>query len=124
MLSGGLSTSQREGSVMSAPEHRHASDKWVAEAMRLSEDAAEAAWDAGTLGGYELLQERHTTKRESKHAELLAHLKRQADLMERMGEALASIAATQGPHAPTCGRARYCVDRAGIALAAFQESKQ
>jgi hypothetical protein len=82
---------------MTAPE-----SKWVAEAMRLAEEFASFYGIVST----------------APRADLLAHLQRQADLMERMGEALELVLTERSIvnwHDEPKIRA---------ALTAFQESKQ
>jgi hypothetical protein len=91
---------------MSAPEHRHDSDKWVAEAMGM----------VGTCVGAAMFG--HVEHEQQSLDALRAHLQRQADLMERMGEALALVLTDRSIvnwHDEPKIRA---------ALTAFQESKQ
>jgi hypothetical protein len=97
---------------MSAPEHRHASDKWVDEAMDLVTLVVVAKQRDGVLRQSKLFPEARD--------KLEAHLQRQAYLMERMGEALA-VVAKSGEF--TCFNDSHW-DTVNAALTAFQESKQ
>jgi hypothetical protein len=113
---------------MSAPEHRHDSDKWVAEAMGM----------VGTCVGAAMFG--HVEHEQQSLDALRAHLQRQADLMERMGEAL-KVAVVRmvsdweqidSEWGPTKGGLEGDIERgeetvipqARAALTAFQEGKQ
>jgi hypothetical protein len=87
---------------MTAPE-----SKWVAEAMEL----------ASQIEYYANFALRDN---------LRAHLQRQADLMERMGEALQFYGSScDATESSPCGyEGNLCCKTARAALTAFQESKQ
>jgi hypothetical protein len=88
---------------MTAPE-----SKWVAEAMRLA-----FRWRCGP--GWPAANK----------LELINHLQRQADLMERMGEALRKIVSMcQDSGRSDASVCRLSMHHASAALTAFQESKQ
>lgn len=88
--------------------------KWVAEAMRLCDAWADAEATDKDTGGFSLVDVTEA------YAAIRAHLQRQADLMERMGEALADVAKS-GEF--TCFN-DFHWDTVNAALTAFQESKQ
>jgi hypothetical protein len=93
---------------MTAPE-----SKWVAEAIRLVEEylMADILFDDDHANDADL---------RAAKAKLRAHLQRQADLMERMGEALECL---MNERSGAARLSNACID-AEAALIAFQESKQ
>lgn len=90
---------------MTAPE-----SKWVAEAMRLVEEylMADILFDDDHANDVDL---------RAAQAKLSAHLQRQADLMERMGEALRYVRTYMNEK-------DWPTKEVDAALTAFQESKQ
>jgi hypothetical protein len=98
---------------MNAPE-----SKWVAEAMDLVTLVVVAKQRDGVLRQSKLFPEARD--------KLEFHLQRQADLMERMGEALKFYGSScDATESSPCGyEGNLCCKTARAALTAFQESKQ
>ena len=99
---------------MTAPER-----KWVAEAMELT-DTLIASVNEAHHSKHDGWRDACFSAADQTVLDIRAHLQRQADLMERMAEALA-VVAQSGDF--TCFKDAHW-DTVNAALTAFQESKQ
>lgn len=100
---------------MSTPDKQAAPSEWVEEAMRLSAEGADAAWDAGAAGPYESMQAPHAKKRDDKQAALRAHLESREALVKQLAEALEELHYAHTDKADELARAALAVWRQYVA---------